>query len=344
MEEVADKILGHLASLRMKYIQKKRPIDINIETINWCPMKCRFCCNRLYDRKPKTMSIKLFHKICKDYYTIGGGVIGIGSMQSDFLADPLLMQRLEILNRYKKKLYIYSTTPLISLKKYNDDEVEKILSTFNLLQISVEGITAKDYKEMAGIDAFEVLQEQINRVYKIIKKKHLNIMVHLYFRTYDLNKLRKDAYYKKLTGMFVERDAKQIFFSWFGSIKQEDLPKGAKLYKKNNENKRENCNGANISLAVIPDGRVLGCGCIDWNATVVVGDMKKQSILEVWQGEESVNFRKSFERGKIPFICKECGLYAPEKNVFKLARFMTYKLTDGLFYNALPFFSLYRRE
>lgn len=327
------RVLEYLAEYRMNEIIKKRPLDINIETINWCPLGCRFCCNRMYKRQKKVMSLKLFSKICNDYYKIGGGCVGIGAMQSDFLADPLLMKRIEIMKRYKKKLYIYSTTPLISLKKYSDEEVKEILSTFSLLQISVQGLNSKDYLEMAGFDAFKVFQEQIKRVYNIINENHLNITIHLYFRTYNPNIMRKQEYYKVLVSMFRERNVRQSFFSWFGSIKQEDLPKGAKLIVRNNTKKQENCSNPNVSLSIIPDGRVVGCGCIDWNATVVVGDMREQSICEVWNSKKNMLFRQGFSKGKIPKICEECGLYSSVNNLFRNPKFLRYSIHGGLEYD-----------
>lgn len=327
------KLLDNLAYYKMNYLIRERPLDINIETINWCPMKCVFCCNRIFNRPQKIMSLRLFSKICKDYNKTGGGVLGIGAMQSDFLADPLLMKRIDILKEYKRKFYIYSTTPLISLKKYNDTEVKAILSTFSLLQISVEGLNREDYLKMAGVDAFEIFQEQIKRVYNIIQKYGLKIKIHLYFRTYNIKKMRREKYYKELVNMFIERNVRQSFFSWFGSIKQEDLPKGSKLIYRNNSKKKENCNNPHVSLAVIPDGRVVGCGCIDWNATVVIGDMRKQSIREVWQGDKATLFRQGFSQGKIPYICVECGLYSSMKSAYKKAQFLKYRIHGGLVYD-----------
>lgn len=322
-----------LAGFRIKKITEIRPLDINVETINWCPLKCRFCCNRIFQRAREVMSIELFAKVCNDYYKMGGGVIGIGAMQSDFLADPLLMKRIKILKLYKKKFYIYSTTPLISLKKYKDEEVKEILSTFSLLQISVEGLTQSDYMEMAGVDAFDIFQEQINRVYNIIKNFRLKITIHLYFRTYNIQKMRRQQYYKKLTSMFKERVVRDSFFSWFGSIQQKDLPKGAILLHQDNRNKIDNCTNPYVSLAVMSDGRVVGCGCIDWNATVVVGNLRKQTIKEVWRGKKATSFRESFSNGKIPQICKECGLYTPVKLAFNDLKYLKYNLHGGLFYN-----------
>ena len=67
-------ILDQLSYVYMLNYIKRRPLDINIETINFCPMKCVFCCNRLYARKYTVMNNTLFEKIIREYVKCGGGM------------------------------------------------------------------------------------------------------------------------------------------------------------------------------------------------------------------------------------------------------------------------------
>lgn len=51
----------------------ERPLDINVETSTICPMSCKFCCNRLYNRGRNVMPLETFHSIVKEYVeTLGG--------------------------------------------------------------------------------------------------------------------------------------------------------------------------------------------------------------------------------------------------------------------------------
>lgn len=329
------KILDEIAYLHILRIIKKRPLDINIETINMCPLKCVFCCNRIYNREHVVMDNKLFEDIIKQYCDMGGGALGLSSMQSDFFSDPLLMDRMRIIKKYKKKykkkLWVYVTTPLISLKKYSDKELQYILRLFDCLQISVEGYDRESYQNMAGINGFDIVKEQLERVREIMEKNSLTIRIDICFRTYNKAKLKASKIYKEMKRVFNIYDVKDTFFSWFGTIKQEDLPKGAKVIFKYNDRKKVNCVNANVSLTVMADGKVVGCGCIDWLGKYIIGDCRKNTLEEIWRSPEAVEFRTAFEKGKVPSICHECGLYSPMTNM-KNKRLLKYKLSSGLFY------------
>lgn len=260
-----------------------------------------------------------------------GGVLGIGSMQSDFLSDPLLLERIEIIKKYKKKLWLHSTTPLISAGRYNENEFYDIITCFNSLEISVEGYDRESYLELAGIDGFETFCKQIERLKKIIDQHSLNLDVHLSFRTFNKEKLMQSEFYSYLSDMFYVREVKDSFFSWFGSICSSDLPEGATLYLSDNRNKRIDCAIANATLAIQANGKVVGCGCIDWLEKYCIGDVNTNTLKEIWSSSDALRFRHAFQDGSIPSICEECGLYCPV-TYWKKRRLLRYRPKDGLYY------------
>lgn len=320
------------AYLYMINMIERRPLDINIETITACPVRCVFCCNRLYQRNHIVMDNLLFKNIIEQYCEMGGGTIGIGSMQSDFLIDPLLLERMKIINKYKEKLWVHSTTPLISCKRYKDEELVEIFRNFDYLVISVMGYDRESYQEMAGLDAFDIFKEQLERLYRIIKNNNLKVKVDIAFRTSDKRALRRSAFYKEVENKFVIGDIKDTFFSWFGSIKKDDLPEGAKLFIKDNHGRRENCVVPNATLAVQANGKVVGCGCIDWLEKYVIGDVHKNTLKEIWKSSRAQKFRGAFHRGKIPTICRDCGLYISVRECTERKELLGYKSIDGLYY------------
>ena len=328
MKSKQEKALSHMNS-----IVNERPLDINIETTNFCPLKCVFCLNRKVERSKEIMPMDLFGKICADYYAIGGGAIGISSMQSDIFSDELLMQRLEILKKYSDKFYVYTTTNVVSCVKFSDEQLKTFLETFDYLVISMGGVEKEEYKIMYGVDAFDVVEKQLERFKRIIDENNLDIKIDIGIRTFQKDKIIKSSEFKKINSLFPIYDVKDSFFSWYGMIKETELPQGANLILSDNTNKAKDCVVSFATLSINVNGQVIGCGCIDWEAKNVIGDTNNNSILEIWQSDSAVSFRKAFSTGKIPFVCRECGLYIEKDECFSNTCLEKYQVSDGLYYD-----------
>lgn len=183
---------------------------------------------------------------------------------------------------------------------------------------------------MAGVDGFEVFIEQMGRVERLIDEKNLKVKIGIYFRTYKKEELLKSEIYEKLSKRFYIEEVGDSFFSWFGSIKQEDIPSGARLTLSYNYGKKVNCAVPNASLAVQANGKVVGC--IDWLESYVVGDCRENTLCEIWRGDKAIEFRNVFKKGKLPSICEECGLYCPIDSAMKAVSLFKYKLSDRPYY------------
>jgi radical SAM protein with 4Fe4S-binding SPASM domain len=57
------------------------------------------------------------------------------------------------------------------------------------------------------------------------------------------------------------------------------------------------------SLVVLWDGRVVPC-CHDYNGAVVLGDLRRQTIDEIWRSPEAATFREHNERYE---LCRKCA-------------------------------------
>jgi len=317
----------------MKLIDE-RPLDVNIETTNTCVLKCRFCCNRLYKRSHKVMDMQLFQKICHEYADIGGGVLGISSMQSDVGSDLLLFERLTFLEQFGSTFQLFANTPLLLVEKYSDEELLLFLKSFTMMHVSVSGHDQASYKNMVGLDGFKILESNLLRSYQLGKQHKLDLHDKLYlsFRTYDKNILFSSPFYKKITQMFSTVEVRDSYFDWYGSIKQDDLPIGATLFSPDNSKQTSDCVASMATLSVAVDGKVVGCGCLDWNSEYVVGDSNTQTMLEIWHSQSSRAFRSVFSEQHIPKICMTCGLYTPARDAFSRPCLRSYKPSDGLYH------------
>ena len=58
------------------------------------------------------------------------------------------------------------------------------------------------------------------------------------------------------------------------------------------------------------DGAVGACSCVDGDArALVIGDLTRQSLAEIWQGEPLRRLRASFGHDTEPETCRSCNDY-----------------------------------
>ena len=283
---------------RMQQIVATRPLDINIETTNFCAASCVFCPNSKVKRQKSTMSMTLFEKICDEYAAMGGGAVSLSSMQSDLFSDKELLNRIQYLQRYKDIIYVYATTYLVGASKLDDRELEYFLRSFSYLQISLGGVDKDGYREMYGINGYDVARKQLLRIKKIVDDKKIKIRLSLHFRTAHPESIERSSLIKELGSTFSTVEIRNEFFSWGGLINQEDLPDGSKLVIADNSLARANCAVASASMSINVDGSVVGCGCVDWNSKHVVGNVQNTSLKQVWQSQNALEFRTAFSNNK----------------------------------------------
>jgi radical SAM protein with 4Fe4S-binding SPASM domain len=71
---------------------------------------------------------------------------------------------------------------------------------------------------------------------------------------------------------------------------------------------RPYCSGGHWAMVVLPDGQCTVCEELYYNPTFLIGDLKKESILEVWNGEKLKTLiypRREEFRGSPCFACKD---------------------------------------
>jgi radical SAM protein with 4Fe4S-binding SPASM domain len=316
---------------RMQELVAERPLDINIETSNFCAASCVFCPNSKAKRIKSNMDMTLFQKICDEYALMGGGALAISSMQSDLFSDKMLLDRLRYLQRFKGTFYIYATTFLVGASKLDDAELEFLLRVFDHLEISLGGPDKDNYRRMFGINAFDTVRAQLLRVKKLVEAKQLKVRLSLYFRTSNPKGILSSDLVRELGNTFSIANVLDSFFSWGGIIQQKDLPEGAKLLTADNSTRRSDCAVPSSSMSINVDGSVVGCGCVDWNSRHVVGNVSLHSLKEVWQSKQALEFRHAFSRNQVPGLCKDCSIYTPVEDAFSVPRLKDYNPIYGLY-------------
>lgn len=287
------------------------PFIINVDPSDRCNFRCSFCPTGdrklMKDiRRPlKTMEWEMFTKIVDDIKDFEQP-IKVLRLYKD--GEPLLNHRFADMVKYAKDsgavLRVDTTTNASLLNpKRNIEIIEAGLDKIN---ISVEGVTAEQYMKFSK--------------YKINFDNFVNNIKHFYE-----NKKQCEVVVK-INGDILSNDDKSFFIETFKDIADGvyiehimscwpdfELRDGLKV---NNEvalygqqiKEVSVCPYVFYSFSINSDGQASLC-FLDWSRNLIIGDVKKESVKDIWLGQKIKNYQKMFlrnERKDHP-ICKDCG-------------------------------------
>ncbi len=270
----------------------KMPLSINIEPTNLCNFKCYHCVQSFSQYEQfagykGNMDMDLYKKIVSDIKSMGK----LKCLRLFDEGEPLLNRNLPEMielasqSNIADRIEIYTNAVLLT------EEMSKklIYSGLTHLRISIYSVNQRMNSQITGTD-FDVKDIYNNIVnFKKIRNELNKKEPFLYIKTIDsLNNIETEAFlntYKDIA----DEIAVEPLTNWNGY-------EGNKITKNSFENncddwnfavidKKEVCPYPFFTLAVKSGGDVVLC-CVDWNNATIVGNLKEQSLSEIWQGEK----------------------------------------------------------
>ncbi|MDR3560916.1 MAG: radical SAM protein [Negativicutes bacterium] len=287
------------------------PFVLFIDPSSACNFRCTFCPTgdheliRSTGRYQGVLSFELFKKIIDDLKDFEKP-IKVLRLYKD--GEPLLNKNFAKMVRYAKDSghvpYVDTTTNGFYLT--HEKSLEIIDCGLDRINISVDGLSDADFMRYTKTKVdFTKFVDNIKFLYD--NKKDLEIFI-------------------KMPGDFLTDVDKQFFFDTFGDICDRislenftpcwpvfdveermgiDITTG--IYN-NPIVDIKTCPYIFYSVSVNADGLVSLC-YLDWARKLLVGDVRTQSLREIWEGDEIFNHRIAHLRGKRKEnpVCAECG-------------------------------------
>jgi len=222
-------------------------------------------------------------------------------MSNEPLLDPHLVDRV---NYAKKKVPWACIHFLTNGLLLNEKNTKNILdSKLDWIGISFHGIRKETIEKSMGIPYELTLKRICNFIEEAKRVKDINeyVMITFLRHTY-LNTEEKD----EAIQFWRARGIKRI--SYFeGPISRAGNAKNLK--KVHHSGKIVGCDSIweEDMFNISEDGRVVLC-CMDWRREVVLGDLKRQTIHEIWNGKgrdiwDMINGKKEMPSD---FLCRNC--------------------------------------
>ena len=277
------------------------PWVIFVDPAMSCNQQCKFCYHSSNNIKG-IMQWDLYKKIISDIHLFESQ---IKTLRLYAFGEPLLNPKFSDMVKYAKDEQVaenIDTTTNGSLfnPKLNLSIIEAGIDRIN---ISVIGINAEQYKSFSN--------------YSINFEQYVDNIAHLYHNR------NKCIIFIKINGDVISKEDQQKFLEIFTPISNgigiEHIINCWQLPELDNiKNKEvgvygqpishvEICSYILYSCCVQFNGEVSAC-FLDWNRKLIIGDVKEQSLVDIWNGKPLQQLRKIMllKQRNILEICKNC--------------------------------------
>ena len=281
---------------------------VEIEAFDGCNLNCIMCPlgKDIYDGGG-AISQKLFKKVVAELAPYADWIKLVCLSRN---GEPLLNKNIASMIRQLKEVNIkrvnFSTnaTALTEKKSY-----ELIKSGLDEIRFSIDGFTKETFEKVRKGGKYEKILENCLRFIKIrdeIGKGKPQVQIRFVEQKANTHEVEswKNFWLSKVQPTDVV--AAKKMHSWGNKLKS---------YERNiDKNEMKPCISPFSTLEVLYDGTVPLCGC-DYKPTVVLGNVQKHSLKEIWNNtkfKKMRNFHSSGNRNKIP-ICIGCKIWDTEK-------------------------------
>ena len=286
-----------LLQLKIALRSGRPPDTVHIEPINICNARCVMCPYTLSRRKRQVMPLDLFKKIIDDCARFGVNTVVVTGLGEPLL-DPTIYEKLKY--AVAAGLRVRMVTNASSLDR---EATLKILETgIHQVAFSVDGYDKRTYENIRkGLCYESVVSNIVNFLEEREKRQMTMPKTLINFVSFSTNK-REETRFRRFWENKVDFVRIAIARSWQGTIR---LRGGKRRFE--NLSLRVPCELLWMEMAVYSSGVAVAC-CTDWRGSLIIGDLTKQKIDEVWFGEKAERLRRlhlSGKRGDIP-TCRQC--------------------------------------
>jgi len=297
------------------------PTNLNIENLNTCNANCIFCAYQYQNKWRSTkgfMDSTLFKDIVRTHAEKGGKFLGISPMQGEPLLDRGLNEKLEFILYHGLSTSFFTNGILLDVV-----DVKALLETgVSIISLSTSALEKDLFHKIYRSNKYESLLNGIKQLLTVRNAMNADVTLNINFRSplsyrktvalpdfqhHIIPLLRSDEIHNV--------QVMNAFDDWAGQIQQSALLDGMRL-RLSPRLKHRPCKWTFIPM-VLWDGTVRACACrFKPRETapcdeLAVGDLRQQSLEDIWLGDKPKLLRRRFVQGDIPDVCQSCSMYDP---------------------------------
>ena len=318
-----------MSQLDLSTVRNYIPSECTIMLNDTCCTNCIYC---YADRSHQVKNLLPFNRlkdIIKEAHDLGMRSFAVDG--GDFFLYPHWFELLQELRKY-------GYVPIISTKfPITKEIVDKLLvAKIRKIQLSLDSVNNEEIMQILKVDAGYL--ERVKKGVALLNDAGIAITFKPVITKYNdslesvENLIRFAAQFENVELVNVTAAERSQFkpFNYPSTrtrlkLIEDKIPIWKEKYKKNinmlgyatevpvetkkkNFPKRSFCSGNLTGFFVLPDGKVTLCEQLYWHPFFLIGDLSRQSIMEMWQSEKALslwNFSQDEVRDCSP--CKTCS-------------------------------------
>ncbi len=275
---------------------KNIPSTVMIENTNACNYRCHFCPHQIMNRKKGVMDMELFERIVDEC-----NMIGVQHIDIHQFGEPLLDSKFIEKVTYAKSKGIPKVTTNSNGSLLNIELSKKLVdSQLDRIYISLDAATEETYLKVRYPGNLTRVEQNIDRLIKLRNSTGSSkpeIIVNFVQQQNNRDEIK--AFTKKWKDK-ADKVMISYMHDWAGSINEQTNEFHGKL-------NRSPCRLPFTDMVIGWDGRCMIC-CVDYDGKLIIGDLKKQNLEDVWKSKIIMNIRSSHlksEFKEVP-LCDRC--------------------------------------
>lgn len=277
---------------------RKTPISMQIEPTNCCNAHCTFCPGQWSAREKGYMDLDLFKRIVEE-----ATIFGVQRIYLDLHGESMLHPEIvEMIRFVKSKSLAFHLTTNGTL--FNDKKSEAIIragvTRADHIIFSILGDSDITHNSIMQLESLDTIRENIRNFLSLRQKLGSNgPVLETVFRLVDENKYEEEGYKDTWSGEVDRSRSGGPVSRSFANYKVE-TPEQLRT---------QSCQTIQERMTVYWNGAVTMCRH-DLDGDHIVGDLRDQSIQEVWNGEQLVSLRASHREKRFEELplCAHCDL------------------------------------
>jgi radical SAM protein with 4Fe4S-binding SPASM domain len=311
-------LVGDYKFWRQKRKAAQRPIlhsgpyvVCNIELTNNCPMKCVMCPRTKHmTRAVGYMDLAVFKKVIDQMVADNPAHADGTTVALHHFGESLMHRGFGEFVRYAEDKGVrtdLSVNPIV----FTPRVIEQLLeSPPTVLHISLDGHDDESFRAIRGVrNAYGRSKAKFLSYLEAKRARNVETRVVVNMIAFDMNQesiARQTEFWNSLRG--VDEFSAKDFITWTGDAEEINALRAGQRNSLSDPLLPHfvSCNRPWQVMTITWDGDVVPC-CYDYDKKEVIGNVRHQSLMEIWNGKPMQELRRQFVTGQVTSkLCESC--------------------------------------